>query len=126
MRSPTHPIAIVSRPKLKGLWQHVGVLLPDGRVAHCGPGRGEHVSSVEEFARGEDVSILRALSEIEHAHVLQRLAEALRVPRQYDALQNNREMFANRVTGQPATSPQLRATMCLAALAAALLIAAAP
>jgi hypothetical protein len=31
---------------------HFGLQLPDGRIAHFAPGRGEHISSIEEFRDG--------------------------------------------------------------------------
>lgn len=109
-----HSLAVVSRRKA-GAFRHVGVLLPDGRVAHCSPGRGEHISSIEEFAAGEDINIERLVSELESAATTRRIAAAIRNPKMYDALSNNCEIFANRVTGQNPISPQLSAALCLAA-----------
>jgi len=47
-----YPAAEVSRQK--GLFRHRGLLLSDGRVVHCAPNRGEHISSAEEFSAGKD------------------------------------------------------------------------
>ena len=109
-------ILIVSRPKF-GALRHVGVLLPNGYVAHCAPGRGEHVSTVEEFASGHDMTIDRAVPHMEHTGTLQRIAEAMRSPKPYNVTKNNCEMFANRVTTGKAESPQLQGTIVLLGLA---------
>lgn len=110
-------IYVISRQKA-GVLRHVGVLLPDGRVAHCLPGRGEHISSIEEFAAGRDVNIDRIVPQIEYSTTVQRVADAIRSPRPYDATTNNCEMFANRMTGQKAESPQLQGVAILLGLAA--------
>lgn len=41
----------------KGLVMHKGLVLDDGRVLHNLPLRGEHVSSISEFARGHRISV---------------------------------------------------------------------
>ena len=106
-----HSLAVISRRKA-GAFRHVGVLLPDGRVVHCAPGRGEHISTGEDFAAGQDVAIVRIVEQPECAATLQRIAAALRSPKPYDAATNNCEMFANRMIGQNPVSPQLGATLC--------------
>ena len=49
------PGDILRRPK--GLHEHVGVAWFDGRVLHNSPRRGEHLSSVDEFAAGRAVRV---------------------------------------------------------------------
>lgn len=110
-------MAIISRPKA-GVLRHVGVLLRNGEVAHCLPGHGEHISSAEEFAAGQDVTIVRVLPHSEHATTLLRITEATRAPKGYDATTNNCEMFVNRVTGRKPESPQLQGVMILVGLTA--------
>jgi hypothetical protein len=114
----SYPMAEISRPK--GLFRHTGVLLADGRVAHCAPARGEHISSVEEFAAGEDVSIDRELVPDEIQPVMHRIAEALRSPKAYDLLSNNCEMFVNRVFGRGPQSQQVTGAIVLMGVAAIL------
>jgi hypothetical protein len=123
MQFSLEPIALISRPKLAVL-RHVGVLLPDGRVAHCAPTRGEHVSGVEEFAAGEDVTIERTIASEQHSLTLQRIAAAMAAPGMYNLASNNCEMFANRVVGEKAQSPQLVAILVLAAVVAVIVVAA--
>jgi len=109
------PLALISCSKL-GVLRHVGILLPSGLVAHCARHRGEHISTVEEFASGQDVSIDVLLPSAETAAILWRIAEAMRALRAYDDFTNNCEMFVNRMLGGPPVSPQLRAVVILAGL----------
>lgn len=106
MHLPGNAIALISRPKL-ALLRHVGVLLPDGHVAHCTPERGEHVSTVEEFAADHDVKLERLIPKAEQLSTLQRVAAAMAAPQSYNLFTNNCETFAHRSIGEPAKSPQL-------------------
>lgn len=117
-----YPVGIISRPKA-GL-QHWGVLLSDYRVVHCAPLRGEHVSSSEEFAAGEDITFVRVLAPSDHAETMNRISHSLRNPKAYDAITNNCQMFANRVTGADPDSPDLKAIVALTICAAIVSVAA--
>ena len=112
---PWHPSAEISRSK--GLFRHRGVLLADGRVARCAPGRGEHVSSVEAFAAGGDVRFDRELAPAEIAAAMLRLDEALRSPKVYDLISNNCETFVNRMMGREPSSQQVIGGAALIGLA---------
>jgi hypothetical protein len=116
MQIPTGPVALVSRSKL-ALLQHIGVMLPDGRVAHCTPERGEHVSSIEEFADGKDVMIGRVIAPERQLSTLQRIAAAMATPGRYALITNNCEIFANRCIGERPQSPQLVGTALFVGLA---------
>jgi hypothetical protein len=118
------PIMVISRSK-GGVLRHIGVRLPDGRVAHCAPGLGEHISTIEEFAAGLDVTIDRIVSELEQMPTLRRIAEAMQSPKDYDSTTNNCEMFANRVTGKTPESPQLQGMVLVLAAVSVLGLAAA-
>ena len=111
-------VALVSRPKLV-LLRHIGVMLPDGRVAHCMPERGEHVSSIEEFASGRDVKIERVIAPESQLSTLQRIGAAMAAPSPYQLFTNNCENFANRCIGARAESPQLVAAAIFVGLALA-------
>ncbi len=53
---------LVMRPKnfLGGLFgKHYGTALDGGLVAHTLPGKGKHISTLEEFAEGHPISIKR-------------------------------------------------------------------
>ncbi len=117
MLYPEPFMAVIARRKA-GLLQHVGVLLPDRRVAHCAPAKGEHLSSIEDFANGEDVTIVRVLAASEHVATLERITEAMRAPKGYHVTANNCEAFANRMTGQKVESPQLQGVVALLSLVA--------
>jgi hypothetical protein len=106
-------VAEVSRKKL-GILRHAGVLLPSGKVAHNTPQRGEHISTVEEFADGQDVTIDFVVPDSEHAAVLNRILTAMVAPQRYDLFQNNCEIYANRMLAREAVSPQLRIAVFLA------------
>lgn len=115
-------VLVISRQKA-GMARHVGVLLPDGRVAHCSPEQGEHVSTIEEFADGRDVKIDRAVSIANHWSTVQRVISAMQAPKAYDLVTNNCEIFANRVTGEKEESPQLKGAVILLAMFALLALA---
>ena len=119
-----HALCIVSRSKGVAL-NHVGIQLPDGRVAHCAPGRGEHVSSAEDFAKGQDVATIEVISQHLRAATLKRIAESMKAPQAYHPTTNNCEIFVNRMLGRNAVSPQLSAAVLIAAFAALIGLAAA-
>ena len=106
------PISVISRPATGNL-RHFGVLLPDGQVAHCTPQRGEHISTVEEFANGRDVKIERSVPAEKYWATLMRVISPMYVPKAYHLVSNNCEIFANRVTGEKEESPQLQGAMML-------------
>lgn len=97
---------LLLRPKCLGI-SHVGVWLGGGRVFHNAPARGEHVSSVEEFAQREPVTV--KATNADPASVSVRVHSRLSVPRPYDVLSNNCEHTANHVVTGKAFSPQLAA-----------------
>ena len=110
------PLALISRPKLAVL-RHIGVLLPDARVAHCTPDRGEHISSIEEFAAGKDVKIEQVVGRAQQLSILRRVAAAMAAPSAYNVATNNCETFANRIVEGKAKSPQLAGVVILVGLA---------
>lgn len=115
MIDPGSSISVISRQATANL-RHLGVLLPDGQVAHCTPQRGEHISTVEEFANGQDVKIERSVPAEKYWPTLQHLLSALCAPKAYHLVTNNCEIFANRVTGEKEESPQLQGAVMLVVL----------
>src|ERR1700721_2291271 len=107
MHDTTGLIAIVSCKK-GGLLHHVGILLPNGTVAHCSPQRGEHLSTGEDFADGHDVTIDELIERSEWGLVLYRLNRFLVAPSAYHAVTNNCEVFVNRLLARQPASPQLQ------------------
>jgi hypothetical protein len=111
-----HTLSVISRLKA-GAWKHIGILLPDGRVVHCSPVRGEHVSSIEEFAMGHDIDIIEEIPPRLRAATLIRVANAMQAPKNYHATTNNCEIFVNRMLDRGAVSPQLNGALIFAILA---------
>ncbi len=89
----------------KGIVLHKGVYLGAGQVLHNTPGRGEHVTSLEEFADGKRVTLVRAACD-ESRH--RAASAAPRSDRRYNLFTHNCEHTASRVTLGRAESPQLR------------------
>ena len=95
----------------KGLVMHKGLMVGADKVLHNTPLRGEHVSSLQDFARGRRVRReAQVQTTVAHAH-----PQAPR--RSYHLLRNNCEHTVYRAVGETARSPQLRAWGLGAALA---------
>ena len=116
------PGDILSRRK--GLVQHKGIALDDGRVLHNVPGRGEHVSSLREFSAGRRVRAQR-LSVAQRQRALRAArshAYAQDDGRGYHLLRNNCEHTVNRLSMGEARSPQLRGWIAGLGIAGAALV----
>lgn len=90
----------------KGLHDHVGVAWFDGQVLHNSPARGEHLSSLEEFAAGREIRV-QPTSAFDRSRALANGVAVLRAPRRYDVLRNNCEHTAHYIVRGRARSPQL-------------------
>jgi hypothetical protein len=97
---------VVQRPK--GNFWHFGIRLPNGRVAHCYPGTGVTVVSMEVFAEGQEVTTQREIPFGAIPAVMQRINIALRERRPYDPARWNCEVFVNYAIGAPAISKQVQ------------------
>lgn len=95
---------ILQRPK--GPVTHQGIALPGERVFHNAPGKGEHVTTFLEFARGKDVTVLKSDPEVRRM-TLQRVQAAIKNPQKYSLLSNNCEHTVSRATKGISSSPQL-------------------
>jgi hypothetical protein len=93
------------RPKLLGI-SHVGIWMGGGAVFHNAPDRGEHISSVADFAKGEKVTVEPTLAD--PAIVVARVRSKLFAPRVYDILSNNCEHSATHVVTGRAFSRQMQ------------------
>lgn len=98
------------RPKLLGV-THVGVWMGGGTVFHNAPGRGEHISTVAEFANGEAVQT--EPKNADPAVVFTRVRAKLSRPGEYDPVSNNCEHSANEVVTGLRFSNQLRAAVAI-------------
>lgn len=104
----------------KGLHEHVGVAWVDGRVLHNSPFRGEHLSTIDEFAAGRAVRIQPTPADC-LGRVLANGARVLKAPHRYHLLRNNCEHTAHYVVHGRASSPQLL-TWTLVALVGAFVV----
>ena len=90
----------------KGLVVHKGVVLEDGSVLHNMPERGEHVSSISEFADGRRVEVRPQPLDVRR-NAVRRAESVLRAPRTYDLLGHNCDHTVTRLTEGRPRSPQL-------------------
>lgn len=107
---------ILSRKKLLGLAKHVGVQLPSGAVAHLHPTTGVTVSSLADFAAGEQVSREREISPHVVPQLLSRLKRANSERRPYDPIAWNCEHFVNWLVDDSVKSPQALAWIIVGGL----------
>src|SRR6266480_6451736 len=95
----------VTRPKLLGFVSHIGVILGPNSILQNNRQKGEHVSTLEEFAEGEQIQVKRTGANA--ASVLTRVRMILRKAKPYDAVARNCEHTANEAVYGKAVSPQL-------------------
>ena len=105
-------VRILSRPKLGGLLQHVGVELPEGRIAHCVPAKGAVITWPEEYAEGQDVTTIREVC-VPHGELMQRLSSAITESRPYDPISWNCEVFASWLVGETPQSSQVNGLLAV-------------
>lgn len=102
---------LLSVPKLAGLVSHLGIVVDTDRVLSNEPGRGEHLSTVAEFAKGRPISVIRTNASPDAVQA--QAKSILTRPRQYDPLSNNCEHTVSRALSGIARSPQLVAWLAL-------------
>lgn len=93
----------ILRPKLRGLVQHIGVVIGCNLVFHNNPEKGEHVSTIEEFAAGQDVIVQPTGADANL--VSARLQQALAAPKSYHPLFRNCQHTASWLVKGAAKSP---------------------
>jgi hypothetical protein len=116
-------VSIIARPKLTGGGEHWGVRF-NNYVAHNTDDNGPHIVSLEEFAAGRPVREIRRVPPSEHYATMQRIQQEVAYPTKYHLLENNCEIFANRVTGYIPVSPQVKGWGIVLGLAALTVLAA--
>jgi hypothetical protein len=102
-------MSVIARPKINGGGEHWGVLMPGNLVAHNTPERGEHVSTLLEFAPDGKFRVVRHVLPNHFFASIHRIQKAQQSPGTYHATKNNCQSFANRVTGEKARSPTVDA-----------------
>src|SRR5438876_8619840 len=80
LSQPPHRMLVIACPKSTGGGEHWGVLFPGNLVAHNTPERGEHISTLSEFAPN---GIFRIVREVPHERFhasLRRIQAAVQSP----------------------------------------------
>lgn len=113
-----NPGDLLLRPKCLGIVQHEGVVIGPNAVLHNTPDKGEHVSTVHEFADGKPMQVHPAAAP--PAMLLSRAQQVLCRPRRYDPLARNCQHTASELLSGRATSAwvQVLALLLVAAVAA--------
>jgi hypothetical protein len=114
---PFSRMSVIARPKTHGGGEHWGVLLPDGSVAHNTPERGEHISTLAEFAANLTLRVVRDVPPAHFYESVERIRIAVQSPTAqlaYHPTKNNCQSFANRVTGEAPRSPAVEGVGLLA------------
>lgn len=117
------PILVITRPKKNGIGAHWGVLFPNGYVYHYTAEDGLCVTTLEEFAGGADVTIIREIAWHQAMSVRARLDELALNPRRYDLLNWNCETFAEWLTSGVPKSGQVVGALVVAAIFTLLAVA---
>jgi hypothetical protein len=99
----------------KGIFDHVGVLIANDTVLQNTPEKGEHATTIEEFADGQTIKIQRMYAD--GSSVLSRARKILAHPKSYNAFFRNCEHTAWEVIKGIAKSPQFIFFATLAAIA---------
>lgn len=117
-------MSVIARPKLSGGGEHWGVRFGN-LVAHMTEERGPHLVTYEEFAAGRQVREVRKVAPSQHKATIERIRAEISRPTKYHLLDNNCEIFANRVTGCAPQSSQVGWGIVLGILGITALVAAA-
>lgn len=100
----------LSRPK--GVFTHTGIYIGHDQVFHSTPGRGPHISSLNEFAAGKLVTVDPA-NDADRPAILARVRSELERQQQYDPVFNNCQHVSSRAQVGHATSEDLIAITLL-------------
>ena len=93
---------ILTRPKFPGI-PHEGVFAGNNQVCHNTPDEGEHISSVQEFAKGQPVKV--QYTGANESKVLERMKHVVRSPQRYNLFLRNCQHTANGIVYGIARSP---------------------
>ena len=95
---------ILTRPKL-GFIDHMGVVVADNSILHNTPERGEHISTLDEFAAGEHVKIQR--TKVNPFSVIANSRRIIPNAKKYDLFGRNCEHTAYEALHGVPQSPKL-------------------
>lgn len=102
--------------------EHWGVQLPDGSVIHLTPEGLFHVV-LEAFLEDKNFRVVRDADPARRSQIIWRVAQVLQQPPQYRVTNQNCEVFANWLLGDPPKSPQVKGMLLLGAIALVLHLA---
>ena len=112
---------LIKRPKYLGLTNHVGVVVGHDQVLHNTPERGEHVSTIREFARGLPVEVVATGAN--PADIFANASAILADPKKYDLFQRNCEHTASETVYRRSISPQLTSAFVVMGICALVVVA---
>jgi hypothetical protein len=95
----------LSRPKALGLINHFGLVIARDRVLQNTPEKGEHVTTMQEFASGKPVTVQP--TGVHPSLVSSRAREILDNPQKYSLFNRNCEHTAHDAAYGKAKSPML-------------------
>jgi len=99
------PGAVLTRPKAGGLVEHEGLYLGNGQVFHNTPERGDHISTLSEFARNQRIRIRRTEGRLVPAALI-RARQLAWMNRRYDVATYNCQHSVRKALGCTVESPQ--------------------
>jgi hypothetical protein len=114
-----NPGDLLLRPKCLGIIQHEGVVVGPNAVLHNTPDKGEHVSTVDEFADGKPVQVRPTATA--SAVIRSRANQLLCRPRPYDPFGRNCQHTASELVSGRASSAWVQVLTILLVVAAAAL-----
>ena len=111
---------LLTRLKFPGV-VHVGVVVGVNLVCHNTPERGEHISTLSEFAAGQtNVGVRR--TNADPSSVISRANQLLANPKRYDPVNRNCEHTAFEIVYGAAKSRAVLTFVCLFLVGAVLLL----
>jgi len=96
---------IVRRPKKLGILtvMHEGVVVGLNQIFHNSPGKGEHITTLQEFAEGQKVEVTRTGAD--SLGLIARVKRMLTSPKAYSLFSRNcQHTSSEAVTGKPKSS----------------------
>jgi hypothetical protein len=106
-----NPGDLLLRPKCLGIVRHEGVVVGSNAVLHNTPDKGEHVSTVDDFADGKPVKVHPTFAA--PALIYSRAQQVLGRPRQYDPFARNCQHTATELISGRANSAWVQAVALL-------------
>lgn len=114
----------IARPKINGLVDHVGIVVAPNVVFHNSPERGEHVSTVRDFAGNKPIRIVDRHANTKTWQATRtRIDHQLTSPRAYALTSYNCEHSVSHALGHPPHSKQLQAWLAVIGLGTLLVLA---